>query len=112
MSLKPLLMNTKQTVRDPNQDYLLAETINLMTAGTQEVGARNGAFKVVCRDGTGSCEFFNVQKDPLEEFPLSKPASCASYSEGKLTPSEQDWHFCKLKEVVETQSFYSTQAKR
>ena len=108
-SLTPILFDGAKTVRDPNKDYLLAETINLMTQNSREVGARNASYKVVCKADAENCEFFNVEKDPLEEYPLPKPASCAAYASGSLSPDKADWHYCRLNEVVRTQSFYKDQ---
>src|SRR5690606_35801130 len=47
----------------------------------------------------------NLQRDPLEEYALAKPASCAQYDNGSGTPADEAWHFCKLRAVIETESF-------
>jgi hypothetical protein len=62
---------------------------------------------VTCVNGTDgdACEFFNVENDPLEEYPLAKPASCMPYTNGALEPSEPAWHYCRLIDVLKTQSF-------
>jgi arylsulfatase A-like enzyme len=104
VSLAPILFNKAGTARDPNEGYLLTETINLMTNSSREVGARNRDYKVVCKQDASNCEFFNVAKDPLEEFPLPKPADCARA--GASTPADPAWHFCRLTDVVKTKSFY------
>jgi hypothetical protein len=106
VSLAPILFNKASTARDPNEGYVTAETVNLMTNGTREVGARNRNYKVVCRNSPDACEFFNLEKDPLEEFPLARPASCDDYKSGKLTPTNPAWHYCRLNEVVRTRSFF------
>ena len=58
---------------------MLTESLNLMTESTRDVGARDGRYKVMCHENTaaGSCQFFDLQKDPLEEYPLPVPAGCA-----------------------------------
>jgi arylsulfatase A-like enzyme len=111
VSLAPILFNKAKTVRDPNKDYILTETENLMTGGTRMVGARNAAYKVVCTGSPGNCEFYNLVDDPLEEYPLAKPDSCASYTNAKWTPADPQWHFCRLTEVVATHSFLSEDKK-
>jgi arylsulfatase A-like enzyme len=107
ISLGPILFNKQSTVRDPNEGYLTAETVNLMTGGAREVGARNRDYKLVCKDGSDNCEFFNLAKDPLEEFPLAKPSDCAAYQNGKSMPANSEWHYCRLNEVVKTKSFFA-----
>jgi arylsulfatase A-like enzyme len=103
VSMAPLLFKKATSVRDPNEGYLLAETVNLMTNGTQEAGARNARYKVVCR-APDNCQFFDLTDDPLEEYPIAKPASCTSYRT-TWTPAKSEWHYCRLTEVVATQSF-------
>src|SRR5690606_29597800 len=106
-SLAPILRGKAEQVRDPNEGYLLAETINLITGGSRHVGARNQTHKVACVNGTegDACELFNLENDPLEEYPLPKPASCAAYANGTLQPPDPAWHYCRLIEVLQTQSF-------
>jgi len=107
VSLAPILFNKASTVRNPNEGYVLTETENLMTGGTKMVGARNATYKVVCTEGTDNCEFYNLADDPLEEYPLAKPDSCAGYTDGRWTPADPQWHYCRLTDVVATQSFLS-----
>ena len=108
VSLSPLLFNKAKANRDTDRGYMLTETINLMTPDrTRQAGVRNGTHKIVCTNGyaVSDCEFFNVAKDPLEEYPLEKPASCTDYAAGKWKPSEARWHYCRLSEVMATESF-------
>jgi arylsulfatase A-like enzyme len=107
ISLAPILFKDKNTARDPNEGYVLTESLNLMTGGTKQVGARNATYKVVCTGGTetGNCEFYNLVDDPLEEYPLEKPDSCAAYTDGSWSAKNPQWHYCRLKEVVEKHSF-------
>jgi arylsulfatase A-like enzyme len=108
VSLAPLLFKKAKATRDPDKGYVLAETVNLMTADrTRQAGARNGTFKIVCTNGhaTADCEFFNVAKDPLEEFPLEKPDNCDAYSKGMWKSSDPRWNYCRLTEVIATESF-------
>jgi arylsulfatase A-like enzyme len=106
VSLAPILFKKADTVRNPNDDFLLVETIDLQRQGAREVGARNRDFKVVCKTNADNCDFFNVTKDPLEEFPLMKPANCDAYKSGALKPADPAWHFCRLNEAVRTKSFF------
>jgi arylsulfatase A-like enzyme len=109
VSLAPILSGKATTVRDPDTGYVLTESLNLMTNSTRQVGARNGTFKVVCTETAepSACEFFNLKTDPLEEVPLAKPENCSGYSSGTLKPGDPQWHFCRLREQVATQSFLS-----
>jgi arylsulfatase A-like enzyme len=99
VSLAPVLRGTAAAVRDPNEGYILTET----TYQGAKVGARNARYKVVCNGGTSSCGFFDLVADPLEEYPLSKPASCAGF---RTTWSTADpaWHYCRLLEVVDSET--------
>jgi arylsulfatase A-like enzyme len=110
VSLAPLLFKRATTVRDPNQGYLLAETVNLMTNGTREAAARNARYKVVCRT-PDNCEFYDLVDDPLEEYPLARPASCSAFAAGTWTPANREWHYCRLTDVVATQTFMKTTGK-
>jgi hypothetical protein len=84
----------------------MTETIDLQRQGAREVGARNRDYKVVCKENADHCEFFNVARDPLEEFPLAKPDNCTAYKSGALKRTDPAWHFCRLNEVVRTKSFF------
>lgn len=107
MSITPILFNDKKNVRDPNKGYVLTEAVNLMTNGTPHVGARNAKYKVVCADGIEkeNCSFYNMEDDPLEEYPIEKPASCKKYTEGSWSPENPEWHYCRLMEVVKEDSY-------
>lgn len=105
VSLAPILFNKSKAVRDPNMDFILTETKNLMTGGTRMVGAQNATYKVMCTDNAGNCVFYNLAKDPLEEYPLPKPENCAAYTAGKWTPSNEEWHYCRLNEIIAKESF-------
>ncbi|MGD9158925.1 MAG: sulfatase-like hydrolase/transferase [Desulfobacteraceae bacterium] len=106
-SLTPILFNNKNTVRDPDKGYILTECVNLMTNGTRHVGARNAKFKVVCAGGTESenCSFYNIEDDPLEEYPFEKPENCLKYTDKSWTPENPEWHYCRLMEVVKEDSY-------
>jgi hypothetical protein len=105
VSLAPILAGKAKTVRDPDRGYLLTESLNLMTNNTRQIGARNATYKVICTEKveTGACQFFNLIADPLEEYPLDKPASCA----GSWTPADRQWHYCRLSELIRTESFFA-----
>jgi arylsulfatase A-like enzyme len=113
ISLTPILHKDKSMVRDPNEGYILTESLNLMKNGMKQVGARNGTYKVVCTGDTktDSCQFYNLKDDPLEEYPLAKPDSCAAYTDGTWSPEDPQWHYCRLKEVVKEHSFISQSGK-
>jgi len=114
VSLTPLLFNDGNAIRDPNKGYVLTESINLMTGGTQHVGARNATYKMVCTGGieTGNCEFYNLLDDPLEEYPLERPDSCTGYTDGTWTPKDPEWHYCRLSEVIKKYSYIEPEKKK
>ena len=103
VSLAPILLGEAQTVRDPLNDTLVTETINLMTGGTVHAGVRNATHKLVCIGGTGpqDCNFFNIAADPLEEYPLAMPASCDADVRGGWTATDDAWHYCLLAEAMD-----------
>jgi len=111
VSLAPILFGRAASVRDPDQGFVITESHNLMTGGTQQVGARNGSYKLICggvlNGDTGEdCEFYDIVGDPLEQYPLPTPVDdCLAYAETRLTPYDADWHYCRLAEVIGTQSF-------
>jgi arylsulfatase A-like enzyme len=100
-SLVPILLGESSSVRDPNEGYILTETTY---AGTKS-GARNGRYKVVCNGGTSSCGFYDLVADPLEEYPLAKPSSCTAFRSTWSTADPQ-WHYCRLMEVVQSESIF------
>jgi arylsulfatase A-like enzyme len=110
ISLLPILFEGAENLRDPNEGYMLAETINPVSTvkpNLKQVGARNATYKVICDENpeTDSCVFYNLVDDPLEEYPLDKPESCADYENGTWTPDAPEWHFCRLQEVIAKESF-------
>ncbi len=113
VSLTPILFNAKSTVRDPDKGFVLSESINLMTNSIPHVGARNAKYKVVCEGGIAdsNCSFYNMIDDPIEEYPLKKPDSCERYTDGSLTPKNQEWHFCRLMEVIKEDSYINVGVK-
>ena len=78
-----------------------------MTNGTQHVGARNAKYKIACAGGIESenCFFYNLEDDPLEEYPLEKPVSCINYAGNGWTPENPEWHYCRLMEVIREDSY-------
>lgn len=109
VSLVPVLFNSAKSVRDPDRGFLLAETMNPVKQNMLHVAARNARYKVVCADNaqTGSCEFYDLIDDPLEEYQLDKPVSCESFQKGALKPAAKEWNFCYLQDVLATQSILS-----
>lgn len=113
VSLSPILFKGAKRTRDPNKGYMLTETINPIKSNQRQAGARNAKYKILCIDGaeTANCTFYNLINDPLEEYPLAKPSSCTSYENGTWTPAKQDWHFCRLQEVISKESFMASPKK-
>jgi len=110
VSLLPILFQGAKNLRDPNEGYMLAETINPVSTvkpNLKQVGARNATYKVICDESpeTANCVFYNLTDDPLEEYPLEKPESCANYENGTWNPEAPEWHFCRLQEVIAKESF-------
>lgn len=106
VSLLPVLFEGAGQVRDPALGYLLTETVNPIRQNLRHVGARNARFKLVCANGTSpaDCEFYDLADDPLEEYPLPEPASCAAYADGNAASRTRDWHFCRLQAVIAKES--------
>jgi arylsulfatase A-like enzyme len=111
VSLAPIIFNKAKNVRDPDYGYILNENKNLMTGGTRWVGAQNQTYKVVCIDSATNCTFYNLAKDPLEEYPLANPDSCADYANKKWTPKNPPWHYCRLTEIVAKNSILADDKK-
>jgi arylsulfatase A-like enzyme len=107
VSLAPILFGSASAVRDPNLGYVLTETHDLMRGGIREVGARNKNYKVLCTNGTdrSDCKFYDLARDPLEEYPLAIPETCAKYVDRSWTPADEAWQYCRLTEVVREASF-------
>jgi arylsulfatase A-like enzyme len=110
VSITPILFENAKNLRDPNEGYMLAETINPVSTvkpNLRQVGARNKTYKVICDENpeTASCVFYNLVDDPIEEYPLDKPESCANYENGTWTTDDPEWHFCRLQEVIAKESF-------
>jgi arylsulfatase A-like enzyme len=105
VSLAPIVTGKAKTVRDPDQDFMLTESMNLMTNNSRQIGARNGNYKVICNEKAeiAACEFYNLADDPLEEYPLAKPANCS----GNWTTKDPQWHYCRLEDKIRTESFFA-----
>jgi len=109
VSFAPVLLKNAKQTRDPYRDYLLVEVINPTKQNLRQVAARNTHYKVLCTTSadTADCEFYDLVEDPLEEFKLSKPASCEAYRKGSLNPEASDWSFCHLQQVLAKESMLS-----
>lgn len=107
VSLKPVLLGKARAVRDPDQGYVLAENINPLQRNARQVAARNARYKLICTNGkqAGDCVFYDLIADPLEEYPLDKPAGCAGTATAGRKPLPPDWHFCRLLAVIDKESF-------
>jgi arylsulfatase A-like enzyme len=112
ISLRPAMFDGAQQLRNPDTGYILSETNNPLQNNARQAGARNARYKLVCDENTAaaSCRFFDIKDDPLEEYPLAKPAGCANYVNGQWKPSVPEWNFCRLQEVLAQKSFLA--AKR
>ena len=108
-SLTPVLFRGAKQLRDPWRDYQLAETMNPVKQNMLHVAARNTRYKVICANDTqaASCEFFDLVEDPLEEYPLARPASCDAYQQGKLKITAPEWSYCRLHEALAKDSILS-----
>ena len=104
-SLAPILRGKARTVRDPDQGYLLTESLNLMTNSTRQVGARNARYKVICTEKVSNeaCEFYDLVADPIEEYPLPEPSGCGA----DVKPRDPAWHYCRLSGLIRTESFFA-----
>jgi arylsulfatase A-like enzyme len=113
VSLAPILFKGAKSLRDPNKGYMLTETVNPVMNNQRQAGARNLKYKVLCTEKTetASCTFYNLVDDPLEEYPLAKPESCANYKNGTWTTADPKWHFCRLQEVLGKESFLAVPNK-
>ncbi len=114
VSLTPVLFKNKKDIRDPHKGYLLSETVNAYKEGYPiEVGARNAVYKVICDADTKmeSCVFYNLVDDPIEEYPLKKPETCTDY-ENTWNPSDTEWNFCRLKEIIREKSILANPPER
>jgi len=103
VSLKPILTGQAAAVRDPVRDVLLTEDSDLLKGGIYVVGARNRDWKIVCTETAGNCSFYNLARDPLEEYKLDRPAACAA-DPGPQDADNPAWNYCYLNGVVATRS--------
>lgn len=103
VSLAPILTGQAETVRDPVRNVLLTEDSDLLKGGIKVVGARNRDWKLVCAESASNCSFYNLAQDPLEEFALERPATCAA-DQGPVKADDPAWNYCYLESVVATQS--------
>lgn len=110
VSVMPVVFDETKTARDPDTGYLLAETVNPLQDELRQAAVRNATHKIICNESanTENCLFYSLADDPLEEYPLDKPESCSDYENGNWTPAAEQWHFCRLLEVMATESFLST----
>jgi arylsulfatase A-like enzyme len=109
VSLTPILFKDAKGLRDPDRGYQLSETVNPVKQNMLHVAARNAKYKVVCTQNaaTDSCEFYDLVADPLEEYQLAKPESCAQYTSGAWKPGNREWNFCYLQQVLAKDSILS-----
>src|SRR6185436_1806773 len=68
--------------------------------GGNKAAVRNARYKLTCNTTTlSSCGFYDPVSDPLEAYPLAKPASCTAYRTTWTTASPS-WHYCRLLEAL------------
>ena len=102
VSLAPILFSNDPLVtfvRDSNTDYIITE--NGSTAG-----ARNGIYKVIYQ--SNNWRFYNLIDDPLEQTLLSTSGVGCSNYETDYNTNQWQWHYCRLREVIETESIISS----
>ena len=109
VSLAPTLFSGAARMRDPNYGFVMSETINPLANYARLAAAKNAIYKILCTENTqtANCTFYDLIDDPLEEYPLQKPANCLNFGNGTWTPEDRMWHFCRLQNVLSTQSFLS-----
>ena len=112
-SLAPILFDGKSEVRDPVHDYIVAETaIPTITNGVpgpaaeHHVSVRNVAYKVLCiqKGASDTCQFYNLAKDPLEEYPLKMPGNCPATVSVNFAATDEAANFCFLRQAVRSQA--------
>jgi arylsulfatase A-like enzyme len=109
LSLTPLLFHGAKQLRDPVKDFQLTETMNPVKQNMLQVAARNQRYKVLCANDAAPehCEFYDLVDDPIEEYPLPRPASCEGYARGTLKTTTAQWSYCRLHEAIAKESILS-----
>ncbi|MXO58990.1 sulfatase-like hydrolase/transferase [Altererythrobacter salegens] len=97
-SLFPILTGKASANRDPWSDFVVTESTNLMVDSIKVVGIRNAKYKLTCTKEAAACEFYDIAGDPLEQYPLRKPASCTAYT--ALPKSDPAWNYCRMMDEV------------
>ena len=100
VSLMPILDGATAQVRDPQTDFIITESTNLMADSIKVVGVRNARYKVVCVQQATNCEFYDLASDPLEEYPLPRPDTCS----GPMDAAQPEWNYCRLAGVAASRS--------
>jgi len=112
-SLAPILFGGQSAIRDPVHDFIVSETaIPSIKDGIpgpvreHHVSVRNLTYKVLCiRNGTDDrCQFYNLARDPIEEYPLAMPASCPATISTDFSATDEAANFCFLRQAVRSQS--------
>ncbi len=101
-SLFPILRGKTAAVRDPWDDVVSTQSTNLLADSIKVVGVRNATYKLTCTKSIDACEFYDIARDPLEQYPLARPASCAAA--GALPKSDLVWNYCRLLREVRTRT--------
>lgn len=113
-SLAPVLFQGKKEVRDPIHDYIASETsVPILNGGTptgkssqHHMAVRNATYKVLCieKDSGTNCQFYNLVKDPIEEYPLRAPDNCPAKVSKDFAAVDEAANYCFLRGAVRTQS--------
>lgn len=86
VSLAPVLFDGKDSVRDEEKDFIISETVIPLKDRERQVAIRNKRYKLLyikSETGNPSCAYYDLAKDPLEEFPISK-AEVGSLFDGSV----------------------------
>ena len=115
-SLSPILFGGAKETRDPVHDYIVSETTApsmsrdkpgvMGPPAMHQIAARNATYKALCiRNGDGSgCQFYNLAKDPIEEYPLQMPASCPAKVSIEFAADDEAANYCFLRQAIQSQT--------
>ena len=113
VSLMPILSGQQEAVRDPEAGYVIAQGSTPLAGNRLQAAVRNAGYKVLCtRSDSGvdnGCLFYDLAADPLEEYPLAMPATCA-FDGTAPRPGNEAEQYCYLRHVIETETILAQPA--